>query len=290
MTDYTYFPDVSNLNGKVNLTGAPACIAKATEGNYFVDDQYLANKAQMIGRPFAAYHWLDTADIASQADHCLSVVGTTTPIMTDAEALGATVDHIAEFTRRVRFKGGICTLTYLPEWYWERLGKPDLTPLVRLGLNLISSNYVDMSKGFLPYGGMTPAIHQYSDSHSLNGTRVDFNRFPGTVEELHALFTGGEVMANNFLACINSTGTYVPGNDVVFLSDGFRYRGVGKNDMKAIGAVERLYGLPMALDDMSTFLAVCGAPYNAPDPTDPVATAQQIADAVVATEAKKLGA
>lgn len=287
--NFIEFPDVSNVGqGVMNLTGVIACIAKATEGNSFTDPQYYRNKAQMIGKPFSGYHWVDTVDIDLQADYCFNVVGPKTGIMLDAEALGATVPHLVEFTRHYRARGGIVWGVYLPKWYWQKIGSPDLTPLKALGLVLISSNYVDMSQGFIPYGGMTPTIFQFTDNQYLNGKACDFNRFQGTLRQLEILFNGGKHMSSNFLATYNSVGTYQAGVDVVFLSDGFQYRGVGKGDMHAIGALENMLGAPVVLDDLPTFLAVCGVPWNAPNPSDPAAMAQTVANAVVTEEAKRL--
>ena len=63
------FPDVSNYQAGLSLAGAPACIAKATEGTGFVDHTYPGFKAQAqsMGIPFAAYHWVNTEDVAAQA-------------------------------------------------------------------------------------------------------------------------------------------------------------------------------------------------------------------------------
>jgi hypothetical protein len=105
-----------------------------------------------------------------------------------------TVPHIlavdTEYRRRSEFNAwGV----YLPHWYWQEMGEPDLTPLARAGLALCSSNYTGVG-GWLPYGGMTPVQWQYTANGSLNGvTPVDWNRYQGSIQQLHALWTGDDM-------------------------------------------------------------------------------------------------
>lgn len=181
-----HYPDVSNYNPGFDAGPYPALVAKATEGTTFTDKLYAGFKAQAVGKPFAAYHWLNTADLQAQAEHAHSVIGST-PVMWDCEAAGATVPRILDITSRYRALGGVATLVYLPHWFWQNLGSPDLRPLAAAGLSLVSSNYTtysDTGPGWNPYGGVTPAIWQYTS------TPVDMNAFKGTVAELAALFAG----------------------------------------------------------------------------------------------------
>jgi hypothetical protein len=188
------FPDVSNHEPGLSLSGAPACIAKASEGDWYTDPFYPGFRAQAaaLGIPFAAYHWVDTDDLAAQAAHAHAVIGST-PVMWDAEAPGATVPRLLELTDRYRALGGRATLVYLPRWWWrDHLGAPDLTPLYRAGLALISSDYDQAPPdGWAPYGGVSPSIWQFTSTHPFNGQLVDFNRYPGTAQQLGGLFTHG---------------------------------------------------------------------------------------------------
>lgn len=193
-----YFPDVSHYQQGLSLTGAVACIAKATEGTTFVDSAYVGFKAQAgkLGIPFAAYHWIHAGDVPGQARHAFSVVGAGVPLMIDDEDThdGLSVARTLAFVNAYRALGGTVTLEYLPHWFWAQHGSPDLRPLVNAGLSLVSSNYSgysDTGAGWAPYGGMTPAIWQYTASQVFNGYKCDFNAFKGTVEQLRALFTGG---------------------------------------------------------------------------------------------------
>jgi hypothetical protein len=84
--------------------------------------------------------------------------------------------------------GGMLTLAYIPHWFWaDYWDRRSLKPFADLGLELISSAYTtysDTGIGWDPYGGMTPAIWQYTS------TPIDTNAFRGTVAELGRLFTG----------------------------------------------------------------------------------------------------
>lgn len=185
------FPDVSNYQQGFSLTPYPAAIAKASEGTTFTDATYRNFKAQAAALkiPFAAYHWLNTADLQAQAEHAYSVAGSV-PMMWDCEADGATVPRILEITARYRKLGGTATLVYLPRWWWrDHLGSPDLTPLQQAGLSLISSaypsgGYSDNGIGWAAYGGVAPTIWQYTS------TPHDMNAFKGTAAQLAAVFAG----------------------------------------------------------------------------------------------------
>jgi hypothetical protein len=195
-----FFPDVSHYQAGLSLAGATAVIAKATEGTSFTDASYLnfRNQAAQRGIPFTGYHWVDSGDLQRQAEHAHSVLGAT-PTMWDAEAAGATVPRLVDLTNRYRGLGGNPRLVYLPHWFWQQLGSPDLRPLASAGLSLVSSNYAgysDTGPGWAPYGGMAPRIWQYTDSQLFNGYRVDFNAYKGTVDDLRALLGlngGGDV-------------------------------------------------------------------------------------------------
>jgi hypothetical protein len=224
-----HFPDLSHFK-TVSLTGALALITKATQGLSFVDSTYASYKRDAAARgiPFAGYHWVDGSDLAGQAAHAHAIMGDT-PCMWDAEANGATVPRLVELTQRYRALGGNPRLVYLPHWWWQdHLGSPDLRPLAALGLALVSSaypasGYSETGVGWRPYGGMTPAIWQWSDAHLFNGARVDFNAFRGTVGELRALLTG-QPQSQVDGSEITMFTTQIAGNPACWLSDGFKYR------------------------------------------------------------------
>lgn len=211
-----HFPDLSH-HKQVSLDGAVALITKATEGTSFVDPSYAGYRADATRRriPFCAFHWLHAVDILGQARHAFSVVGRV-PLMVDDEdpTDGLSVARTLAFVKAYRALGGTVTLEYLPRWFWSQHGSPDLRPLAAAGLSLVSSaypssGYSDNGVGWLPYGGVTPAIWQYTNARPFNGALVDFNAFKGSVEELRALFTGDSLtppQEGNMLIRVNETG------------------------------------------------------------------------------------
>jgi hypothetical protein len=184
-----HFPDYSHYQDGHSLTGAVALIAKGTEGTSFTDPSYRDFKTRSAARgiPFMGYHWINTTSIADQAAHAYSVMPDV-PVMWDAEALGVTVPRLVELTNRFRDLGGDPRAFYLPAWWWhDHMGAPDLRPLERLGLYLISSNYPsagysDNGAGWVAYGGVAPKQWQYTS------TPVDLNAFKGSVDDLRRLW------------------------------------------------------------------------------------------------------
>jgi hypothetical protein len=190
-----FFPDVSHYQAGLSLKGAPAVIAKATQGTSYIDPVYDVFRvgAQSLGIPFCAYHWLDTSAATAQAKHCFNIVGPHTPLMIDDEQQRIVVEHTLEFVAAYRALGGRVILEYAPAWVWRNSGRPNLIPFARAGLGIVSSSYTaysDIGVGWAPYGGVTPIIWQYSDNHLFNGRRVDFNAYRGSSAQLAALFGG----------------------------------------------------------------------------------------------------
>ncbi|HWB34596.1 MAG TPA: GH25 family lysozyme [Rugosimonospora sp.] len=192
------FPDLSHHRPGVNLAGAPAVMTKATEGASFVDPTFGDYKAAAaaLGILFGGFHWVDTADLSAQARNAVGVMGRV-PAMWDCEADGATVPRILDLTTRYRALGGVVHLCYLPHWWWaDHLGSPDLRPLAAAGLALVSSNYPaggysDTGPGWAPYGGVMPAIWQFTDAGTFGGRLdVDLNAYRGSIDELRQLWTG----------------------------------------------------------------------------------------------------
>jgi hypothetical protein len=197
-----FYPDVSHYQAGLTITpGTVALCAKASEGTTYSDPSYAGFRAQAAaqGTFFFAYHWLHHGNVDAQAAHCHSIAGRT-PVMIDCEDTNdkPTVADCVAFAARTRALGGVCTLVYLPRWYWsQHLGGPSLVPLVTARLSLVSSDYTaysDSGPGWAAYGGVAPAIWQFSDSQPYGGQAVDFNAFRGTAAQLRALVTGSTVI------------------------------------------------------------------------------------------------
>lgn len=199
-----FFPDISSYEtGLVVQPGTVAVIAKATEGTYYRDALYATFKAQasQVGAVFSAYHFLKAGNGAAQADYCHAMVGDT-PVMLDVETEGTSKPTVADclaFITRMRALGGRVWAAYFPRWYWEQVGGN----LASLGVAIVASgypgHYSDTDPNWLPYGGVSPLIWQYTNAQPYGGQRVDFNAYRGTVPQLAALISGtstsGEDMA-----------------------------------------------------------------------------------------------
>ncbi len=204
-----FFPDLSKWDAERGITiqpGTVAVIARATLSTTYADWAYSNFKSQAaaVGAVFGAYHWLNDNQISAQASWCYQHVGPNTPLMIDAEDVAGntgftrflTVSHIVEFTTAYRALGGTVHVVYLPHWYWQNdMGSPDLQPLADAGLVLVSSAYTEYSDtgpGWSAYGGMVPAIWQYTDALPYGLSSCDFNAFRGTINELSTLMHGKE--------------------------------------------------------------------------------------------------
>jgi len=210
-----WYPDVSNHEGAMPLqAGTVAVCAKASEGTGYTDPFYGHYKAEAerVGAVFFGYHFLHAGNGAAQADHCFAVTGPGVNVMIDHEPTGSsnpTVQDAVDFAVRYRARGGLCSVDYLPRWYWANpigaaaggMGSPSLAPLAAAGLSLISSSYTtysDTGPGWAGYGGLSPVIWQYTDALPYSGQPVDFNAFRGTVADLKALlgYTEDDMDAN----------------------------------------------------------------------------------------------
>lgn len=194
-----YFPDISAFQAGISLAGAPAAAIKSTEGTGWTSSDYAKAvvRARNAGCFAMAYHFLHSGSAGAQAAHAHGVVGGT-PLMLDAEPTGSSrpgMGDITGFIDAYRKLGGVVNLVYFPNWYWTQIGRPSLSSLASRKCALWSSaytSYTDAStgQGWMPYGGLTPQIWQYTDAHAFNGQKVDFNAYRGTLAQLKSLAGG----------------------------------------------------------------------------------------------------
>jgi hypothetical protein len=230
-----YYCDISSFQGGISLAGALVVCIKATEGTTYVSPQYGPQMAEAARRGTwaFAYHFLHHGSAPAQAAHAHATVGAT-PLMLDFEPIDGTTSYpsladAVSFIDAYRTLGGVCHLVYLPRWYWSRpvaqhgLGSPSLAPLASRGMVLVSSAYTTYTDepsgaGWQPYGGMTPAVWQYTDALNFNGQPVDFNAYRGTypgrqdsasvlatVAEFRSLATTGKLPAPPAPASVKET-------------------------------------------------------------------------------------
>ena len=202
-----FYPDVSSYQAGISFAGCVIVVAKATEGTGYTNPDYAPAKVRAAGAGayFCAYHFLHAGNGSGQASYAHGVVGSDVPLMIDCEATynsngtlasAPQVSDIVDFINQYRALGGKTYLLYLPHWYWQGdMGQASLAPVIDLGMLLVSSDYTtysDSGPGWAPYGGMTPAIWQYTSSATVNGVpNVDMNAYQGTLADFQAQVTTG---------------------------------------------------------------------------------------------------
>ncbi|MBW8804480.1 MAG: glycoside hydrolase [Catenulisporales bacterium] len=200
-------PDISSYQAGLDLSrlaDASFVLAKTTEGTYYTDADYQGwrSQARALGLPFIWYHFLSGEDPHAQAQHTLAHAGDSSlPGMLDAEPAGSFSPSLAQmvaYTDAAHSVGLNLRLLYLPHWYWQQMGSPNLTALRTRGLSLVSSSYPggsgsaprlypgDAASGWNSYGGMAPLLYQFTNQASDAGRPLDYNAFRGTVGELIA--------------------------------------------------------------------------------------------------------
>lgn len=211
-------PDLSSYQQGIDVTALtdPFVILKATEGTYYADPAYAGwlAQAQSSGKIAIAYHFVRSdEDPDAQAAWIAEHIGDARlPLMLDVETTGVskpTLPQVIAVVDRCLARGLRPKLAYIPRWYWQQIGSPDLTPLAARGVGLISSAYPggtgtaaalypgDDADGWQPYGGLTSALYQFSSQASDGGRLVDMNAWRGTADELRThLEDSGDLMAS----------------------------------------------------------------------------------------------
>lgn len=191
--------------GLVPAALAPVCVAleiKCTQGVDYVDPAYAGwlTAARAAGLIPVPYHYLDGSDPAAQAAWLTAhILDASLPVMLDFETGG--LPHALDVTDAMITAGLHPRLLYLARSRWAALGSPDLAaPLATRHLALINAAYPSNAAGnptalypgdhapaWDPYGGVTPALWQFTDAALLGGQRLDMNAFRGDGAQLAAL-------------------------------------------------------------------------------------------------------
>lgn len=277
-----FYDDISSYDGGMIIPATmPLVVAKATEGIYYHDADYMGFAAQCKakGIPFSAYHFLKSeSSPEAQAAYYHDFAGNT-PCMLDVETEGGSrpgVDWVLRFMTALKGLGGVVWAVYYPRWYWALTGG-DLSAVEAAGAVLVASEYRAYNDNDwpLPYGGATPVIWQYTSSPH------DTNAFKGTPVELAALLSGDNVTPEDVYNYGKESVTLANGTVMQNVPFGNLAHGawVGINDPK-IGANAKLDALAAqvaALTAMVSKLVPGGS-------VDPVA----VADAELAEIKAKL--
>ena len=211
--------DIASYQAGLDLAGLPEeiefVIAKATESDTYANPHYAGWQAAApsAGKLFAWYHFLTTtAGSAAQAAWTARHVDASLPGMLDVEATGESMPRLPDvvgYLDAAEAAGLRIRLVYLPRWYWQRIGSPDLTAITGRGIGLVSSHYPvaapagtaagyaaaggDLGVGWRPYGGATPLIWQFTDAAPQGGQKVDADAYRGSVGQLAAFLADGAV-------------------------------------------------------------------------------------------------
>jgi hypothetical protein len=216
MTEYLW--DVSNYQDKMTevnfrqgaAEGIAGSIILATDGTSF--QNYMFSKqldwTRKCGMVDSAYHYIRNASISEQIRNIKRTVPLDCPVIPDSEEGSGGLAVLDNVISALQNEGYLVPLEYLPRWWWAGsvMGSPSLA---NRGRRLWASWYPDYVRrtkeagaAMLPasvwagYGGNTVAITQFTSSGAAGGYAgpLDLNVFPGSRDELAALF-GGEDMA-----------------------------------------------------------------------------------------------
>ncbi|MEU6580677.1 GH25 family lysozyme [Nocardia sp. NPDC046763] len=199
-----YGIDISNNNGadidmnEVKAEGFDFVLAKVSEGDYFIDETWpiYRDAARAAGLALAGYHYVRRdCDIDAQADLFVRHLDGAAAML-DFESDSGGIDTFWALVRAINARGVKVALSYVPRWYWQDIGCPDLSQVP----GLIQSAYVtssgaaasamypgDDSPFWAAFGGKSVDILQFTDTALVAGHTVDANAFRGTRAELDEL-------------------------------------------------------------------------------------------------------
>lgn len=199
-----YGVDISNFQAGLDLSRVKAegfsfVFAKVSEGNYYTDPSWHTFHDEAVANDllYAGYHYLrGDCDINEQADMFVGNLGDARcPTMIDFEANGGGIASFWAFVNAVNARGRQINLSYIPRWYWQQIGSPDLTGVP----GLIQSSYVngggfasalypgDNTSFWNGFGGVEVSVLQFTDQASVAGMSVDADAFQGTTDQLAQL-------------------------------------------------------------------------------------------------------
>ncbi|MDG3013679.1 glycoside hydrolase family 25 protein [Speluncibacter jeojiensis] len=200
-----YGIDISSYQAGLNLAEVKAegfdfVFVKVSEGSGYVNPTWpgFRDAARAAGLILAGYHYVTGDDPAAQANNLVSHLGDTSiPVMLDFEANSGDIANFWAVLNAITAAGGHVALSYIPHWYWQQIGSPDLSAVP----GLVASDYVsgtgyasdlypgDQSGNWFAYGGATPVVLQFTDAAQVAGQTVDADAFRGTAAQLQQLLT-----------------------------------------------------------------------------------------------------
>lgn len=188
----------------IHSEGFAFVICKLSEGTNsasYAGSRGWINEARGLGMHAGGYHYLRAGDEVAQADvFCDALQACGNPAgMLDVEAGSGGIDGVHAFLDRCNQRGHPIQLLYMPRWYWQQIGQPNLAGLPPLWSSRYPSMTADLASalyGQVPgtywngYGGGGVAVLQFTSTARVAGYTVDANAFEGTPDQLAALFGG----------------------------------------------------------------------------------------------------
>lgn len=216
----TYGIDISSYQNGLPLEiakreGYEFAIIKATEGHTYLDPAFHSHmsdaRAQGMLTAAYLYVWHNSTPEQMASAFAAYVGDTSVPVILDIEDnSGGNVDHFRQTVDALRARGYRVPLTYLPRWYWQKIGSPSLAGLPPLwssaypagggiGSDVYTTIGGDSGVGWADYGGLAVEMWQFTNAASLAGGNwsVDGNAYRGSVAQLSALITGAAPPAPN---------------------------------------------------------------------------------------------
>jgi lysozyme len=191
--DISHWSNLADYPVDLKEQGYDFLIWKSTEGSHYVDSTFPRVLPAAYGDVlFAAFHYMDDSNVDDQVTLINQTVPAEVPVIIDMEkgSLGTAV----AIHQKLQATGRITPFFYLPHWYWEQIGKPDISHLPPLW----ASSWVDGNdygsrlyekvaiKRWEGYGGSSVGMLQFTSTGKLDGITgyVDISACPVDRETL----------------------------------------------------------------------------------------------------------
>ena len=203
-----FYTDVSNNNwnsaqevtdflSQLRGEGISGVVHKVSQGSDFADGywQECRSWCEANNMSWLGYHYADTSDPATQVNAFIANNGGPN-VMIDLEAGSGGAGDFWSLVNDFNQLGVNVSLAYIPKWYWENIGRPDLYLLGANQISLVSSNYPctdndipsnlydisggDQGPGWDVYGRCAPMAWQFTQWANIAGLTVDCNAYKGT--------------------------------------------------------------------------------------------------------------
>lgn len=173
-------------------------LCEATDASYcdVMGSRAWIVRAKACGLIPIGYHYLRAGNEDAQAKvfaqhqlHC------DVPGMLDVEAGSGSVSNVKAFISALQQYGGSIALVYMPHWYWQQVGSPDLSGLPPLwassyvaGSDTATQLYAKVpTTSWNNYGGGNVQVLQFTDAATVASLHVDADAYRGTAAEFSAL-------------------------------------------------------------------------------------------------------